>query len=158
MNVKTPHDLLLISIGLIMIMILLLFFTDNQQPQIAWVSVQAQVLDAEIIQPKHTGQHEQAFTELMVQYVYQFEWDQQSYVNRDLVKSQSEASYGLTSGEQRMMVLAEHLQTDSAIEIWVNPENPQQSVIKQAETIQTKLMLGFCLLILCYGFLWWSRL
>ncbi|MCW8869416.1 MAG: hypothetical protein OQK49_01830 [Proteobacteria bacterium] len=94
------------------------------------ITVKAQLVDATVIKTSSSEPQAKLPQKLMIQYVYQYHWNQQAYISRDLVQCTYDTHQDLTSNEWRLFFLNQYLKSGTDVNIWINPDNPYDTTIK----------------------------
>ena len=133
---------------------------NDKRPHVPWVVVQARLIDVAVVSNHSAVLPTSAYNHMKVQYVYQFDWNQKRYTSRDLVTNHNFQTNKLTSGEARIFLLNNYLKPGAGIDVWINPENPHQSVVKlqtKIITFRTLLLYATTMLFIWLSYLWWRR-
>ncbi|TDR19558.1 DUF3592 domain-containing protein [Marinicella litoralis] len=154
MKNKWANGWLIVSHWLLLLFMLMYLLGINvQAPQLDWTSVSAQIIDAEVIR-KYQKAETPENSDVLIQLVYRYMWDNREYVNRGLVRpSQVIPAHGvLTTLETKQLLLSEWLKPGTDIELWVNPEHPSQAMVAWHVSNQAVwwLLLFWALLMLWF--------
>jgi len=114
-----------------LLLVLVLVGITIRKNHVSWVAVDAELIDVVVIQKQTVSTNEVKSNDLMIQYVYQFVWKHDNYVSRDWVHLHRIVTNKLTANEIRLQLLMDFLSAGVPLNIYVNPNNPHESTIKQ---------------------------
>lgn len=119
-----------VGLGLLMVIFGLFVYALRFQYNEPRITVKAQLVDADVIKKPSISHQNNLSQELMIQYVYQYQWNQQAYISRDMVHCTINNHQNLTSHEWRLVILSDYLKANANFNIWLNPNNPNDSIVQ----------------------------
>jgi hypothetical protein len=107
-----------------------------------WVSVPARILSAELASPQH------ARVVMEVRARYEYEWKQTRYTG-DRISMATQSADGFGTWQRDMYQSLKDAEiAGKPVPLWVNPEQPQQSVIQREPRTELLIFHGLCAFVL----------